>query len=85
MRQGRPLALYLVQLLLNAAWSPLFFGLHSPALAFADIVLLWLALAATTLAFWKVSRLAGALLVPYLAWVSFAASLNLALWRMNPT
>ncbi len=83
-RQGRALSLFLLQLLFNAAWSPLFFGLHHPALAFVDIVLLWLALLNTAVAFWKVHRLAGALLLPYLAWVSFATALNLALWRLNP-
>lgn len=78
------LAVYIVQLVLNALWSYLFFGLHRPALAFADVVALWLAIAATLALFLRIDRLAGALLVPYLAWVTLAASLNLALWRMNP-
>lgn len=82
--QSGPLGLFLLQLLLNAAWSPLFFGLHNPALAFAEIVLLWLALLATLRAFRKVQRGAGLLLLPYLAWVSFAAGLNFTLWRLNP-
>ena len=77
------LGLFLLQLLFNAAWSPLFFGLRNPALAFVDIALLWLALLATLLIFWRRSRLAGALLIPYLAWVSFASALNFALWRLN--
>lgn len=81
--QRRPLALFLVQLALNAAWTPLFFGLHWPGLAFAEIVLLWLAIAATLAAFRPVSRTAAWLLVPYLAWVSFAAVLNFTLWRLN--
>jgi len=81
--QRGPLSLFLLQLFLNAAWTPLFFGLHHPALAFVDIVLLWLALLATLLTFWRRSRIAGALLIPYLAWVSFATALNLALWRLN--
>jgi len=81
--QRRPLALFLVQLGLNAAWTPLFFGLHRPGLAFAEIVLLWLAIAATLATFWRVSRAAAWLLAPYLAWVSFAAALNLALWQLN--
>lgn len=83
-RQGRPLALFLVQLVLNAAWTPLFFGLHRAGLAFTGILLLWLAIAATLLAFRPVSRTAMLLLVPYLAWVSFAAVLNFTLWRLNP-
>ena len=81
--QRRPLILFLVQLALNAAWTPLFFGLHWPSLAFAEIVLLWLAIVATIAAFRPVSRAATRLLVPYLAWVSFAAVLNFALWRLN--
>ena len=79
----RPLGLFLVQLLLNAIWTPVFFGMHQIGLALADITLLWLSLAATLIAFWRVSRPAGLLLVPYLAWVSFAAFLNFTLWRMN--
>ena len=77
------LSLFLLQLLINALWSPLFFGLRNSALAFVDIVLLWLALLATVVAFWKVRPLAGALLVPYLAWVTFASALNFAIWRLN--
>ncbi len=81
--QRRVLLLFLLQWLLNALWTPLFFGLHRPDLALVDILALWLALAATLLAFWRVRPAAGALLLPYLAWSSFAAVLNLALWRLN--
>jgi translocator protein len=81
--QRRPLTLFLVQLALNAAWTPLFFGLHLPGLAFAEILLLWLAIAATVTSFRGVSRPATWLLAPYLAWVTFAAALNFALWRLN--
>ena len=81
--QRLPLGLFFLQLLFNALWSPLFFGLHHPALAFADILLLWLALLATLPTFWQRSLVAGTLLIPYLAWVSFAAMLNFALWRLN--
>jgi tryptophan-rich sensory protein len=79
----RPLALFLAQLGLNAVWTPLFFGLHWPGVAFAEIILLWLAIALTIAAFWRVHRGAAWLLVPYLAWVSFASVLNGALWRLN--
>jgi translocator protein len=82
-RQRFALSLFLAQLLFNALWSPLFFGLRHPALAFADIVLLWLALLGTVAAFWKVRPIGGALLLPYLAWVTFAGALNLAIWRLN--
>lgn len=81
--QRRPLALFLAQLLLNAAWTPLFFGLHQPGAAFAVIILLWLAIAGTLVAFRPVSRAAAWLLAPYLAWVTFAAVLNGTLWRLN--
>jgi translocator protein len=81
--QRRPLSLFLVQLALNAAWTPLFFGLHWPGVAFAEIVLLWLAILATLVAFRPVSRAAAGLLAPYLVWVSFATVLNFILWRLN--
>jgi len=81
--QPQPLGIFLVQLALNAAWTPLFFGLHWTGLAFAEIVLLWLTIAATFKAFYPVSRIAAWLLGPYLAWVSFAAVLNFNLWRLN--
>ena len=77
------LVLYAVQLALNAAWSPLFFGLRMPGVAFAELVVLWMAVIATAVAFWKKSPLAGALLVPYVLWTTFAAALNLAIWRLN--
>ena len=80
---SREVALFVVQLALNAAWTWLFFGLKRPGLAFADIVALWLAILATLVAFWSVRPLAALLLVPYLAWVTFAAALNGALWRLN--
>jgi benzodiazapine receptor len=81
--QRRPLALFLTQLALNAVWTPLFFGLHWPGIAFAEIVMLWLAITATLATFRQVSRPAAWLLAPYLAWVSFAAFLNFTLWRLN--
>ncbi len=78
-----PLSLFAVQLLLNAAWSWIFFGFHQPGWAFAEIVILWFAIAATIWAFFRCSLVAGWLLVPYLAWVSFASALNFAIWRLN--
>lgn len=79
----RPLAVFGLQLLLNAAWSGLFFGWRSPAAALADIVLLWGAIAATIVLFRRRSPPAALLMLPCLAWVTFAAALNLAIWRMN--
>lgn len=78
------LTLYLVQLVLNALWSWLFFGWHLGGAAFAEILLLWLLIGATVLAFWRVRPLAAALMLPYWAWVSFAAFLNHAVWQLNP-
>ena len=78
-----PLALFGVQLALNAAWSWLFFALRSPGLGLVDILLLWIAIAATLIVFWRRSIIAGLLFVPYLAWVTFAAALNYAIWQLN--
>jgi len=78
------LTLFLAQLVVNALWSWLFFGWHLGALAFADIVLLWVLIAATLVAFWRIWLLAGALLIPYLLWVSFASALNYSVWQLNP-
>jgi tryptophan-rich sensory protein len=87
-RQSRPgvrlaLALFAVQLALNVAWSALFFGLRLPGAAFAEVLVLWLAIAATLLAFLRISSVAALLLVPYLAWVSYAAALTFSIWRLN--
>jgi benzodiazapine receptor len=78
-----PLTLFAIQLVLNSLWSVLFFGLQNPGAAAVEIILLWLAILATLVVFWKRSMWAGGLLVPYLAWVSFAAVLNVAIWWMN--
>ena len=77
------LVLYAFQLLLNAAWTPVFFGLHRPDLGFAVIVVLWLSIAATVVAFAQVSAIAALLMAPYLVWVAFASLLNFAIWRLN--
>lgn len=79
-----PLALFLAQLVLNALWSWLFFRWRQGGLAFLDIIVLWLLIAATLLAFWRIRPLAGGLLAPYLLWVSFAAVLNCSVWQLNP-
>lgn len=77
------LGLFAGQLVLNALWSWLFFGLHRPDVAFVDIVALWLLILIVTVLFWRESRTAGALMLPYLAWVGFASCLNFAVWRLN--
>lgn len=78
-----PITLFSIQLFLNLIWSGLFFTLQNPILGFIDIVLLWLAIVSTMIAFWPVSRLASLLLSPYLVWVSYATALNFAIWQMN--
>jgi translocator protein len=78
------LGLFLLQLVANGAWSWIFFGLQRMDLALIEIVVLWVLILATILAFWRIHRLAAVLLLPYLAWVSFATALNAALWQMNP-
>jgi tryptophan-rich sensory protein len=79
-----PLILFLVQLAINALWSWLFFAWRWGSLAFVDALLLALLIAATLLSFWRVNRLAAALLLPYLAWVSFATALTWSVWQANP-
>ncbi|MFN4142710.1 TspO/MBR family protein [Aestuariivirga sp.] len=82
-RIGPAMALFAVQLALNLAWSFLFFGARSPGLAFIELVMLWVAVLLTMLAFFGRSTAAGLLFVPYLAWVSFAGALNFAIWTLN--
>jgi tryptophan-rich sensory protein len=77
------MTLYAIQLALNLGWSAIFFGLHQIGAALAEIVVLWLAILATLIFFWRADRIAGALLVPYLAWTGFAAVLNEAFLKLN--
>jgi translocator protein len=81
---SRPLVLYLVQLALNAAWTPIFFGANQLGWALTEIVVLWIAILLTLLSFRRINPTAGWLFMPYLAWVSFATVLNFTLWRLNP-
>lgn len=82
-QETRAMTWFFVQLALNILWTFFFFFLRAPALAFFEIILLWLAIAVTIYHFWRVSVVAGLLLIPYLAWVSFATYLNFMLWRLN--
>jgi benzodiazapine receptor len=77
------LAFFITQLILNAIWSILFFGLHSPILGLACIILLWLSIAATIFFFYKISKNAAYFLIPYILWVSFASILNASVWMLN--
>ena len=79
----KALGFFLIQLTLNAVWSYLFFGLKNPMLALIEIALLWLMIYETYLKFVKINKTAGYLLIPYLAWVGFAAVLNAGIWWLN--
>ncbi|TBV72524.1 TspO/MBR family protein [Pseudoxanthomonas winnipegensis] len=82
--QRRALTVFVAQLALNALWSWLFFGWHLGAAAMLDIVVLWVLIVVTVAMFWRVRPLAGLLLLPYLAWVTFASALNYVVWQLNP-
>lgn len=78
------LAFWALQIALNALWTPVFFGLHRLRAALAVLICLWLAVAATMMAFFAIDVIAGALFAPYLLWVSIAGTLNFTIVRMNP-
>jgi tryptophan-rich sensory protein len=78
------LSLWVVQLAANALWSWLFFAWRRGALAFGEVVLLWVLVALTVAAFWRIRPLAGMLLLPYLLWAGFATALTFSIWRLNP-
>ena len=78
------LRFFIIQLILNSLWSVFFFGLKSPLLGFIEILFLWIFILLTIWYFFKVSKIAGILLLPYILWVSFAVFLNFSLWRLNP-
>jgi len=77
------LVIFLVQLVLNALWSLVFFGLQSPLYGMVVILVLWIAILLTIIKFFKLSTAAGALLLPYILWVSFASILNISIWVLN--
>lgn len=77
------LGLFLLQLALNAAWTPVFFGLKQPGAALIIILAMWCAIAGTIASFWPRSRAAAYMLLPYLAWVTFASALNFKIWQLN--
>ena len=76
--------IFWIQLILNVTWSIIFFGLKNPTLAFVNIIALWVAIFLTIKSFYKINKLAGQLLFPYIAWVSFAGLLNLSIIILNP-
>ena len=79
-----PLTLFVVQLIANALWTWIFFEWNEGGLAFAEIVILWCLILATMVMFWRVRASAGVLLLPYLAWVTFATALTFSTWQRNP-
>ena len=74
---------FFLQLLLNVLWSFVFFGLRSPLWGFVEIAVLWVAILLTMILFWRISQTAGALLIPYFVWVTFASVLTFSLWKLN--
>ena len=82
-RAPAAMTVFMVQLIANVMWSILFFGMHSPSMAFFWICVLWSLIASTIMLFWKKSPPAGAILLPYLGWVTFAGLLNFWIWRLN--
>lgn len=81
---GQALAFWGAQIAFNTLWTPIFFGLHRMAAALVVMAGLWVFVALTMVAFWALDPVAGLLFAPYLLWVTIAAALNLAVWRMNP-
>lgn len=81
---GVALALFALQIALNTLWTPVFFGAHRVGAGLVIICALWLVVAFMLVAFWRLDRLAGALIAPYLGWLTIAASLNFWIWRFNP-
>ncbi len=79
----KALAIFIFQLFLNSLWSVIFFGFQDPMTAFVGIISLWCAIMATIISFYKVSKIAGLILIPYILWVSFASYLNLMIWILN--
>jgi len=77
------LGIFAIQLVLNIKWSLIFFGMHNPGYAFIEIIFLWLAILLTIIAFFKISKPAAYLLIPYILWVSFASFLNFSIWQLN--
>ncbi|MDP2638765.1 MAG: TspO/MBR family protein [Candidatus Azambacteria bacterium] len=82
-REENAVLIFVLQLILNVLWSVIFFGLKSPGLAFFEILMLWFAILYTIVNFYRISKFASFLLLPYILWVTFATVLNFAVWRLN--
>lgn len=81
---GIALAFWALQIALNTLWTPVFFGLNRMRAGLIIISMLWVAVAATMVAFWQIDQIAGLLFAPYLLWVTIATALNLSVYRRNP-
>ena len=81
--QKRAARYFILQLILNILWSVIFFGLKSPLTAFLEIIILWFLILLTIVSFYKLNKISGILLIPYIIWVSFASVLNLAVYYLN--
>lgn len=78
-----PLIAFAVQLILNWIWTPIFFGAQALGVAFVEIVIMWVAIVITTILFFRVDLIAGFCMLPYIAWITFASTLNYSLWDLN--
>jgi tryptophan-rich sensory protein len=78
-----PLIVFIIQLLLNWMWTPVFFGFKALGAAFAVIICMWITILATIILFYRVDKIAAFILIPYLGWISFASALNYSLWQLN--
>ncbi|MEM9475519.1 MAG: TspO/MBR family protein [Pseudomonadota bacterium] len=78
------MAFFALQIALNTLWTPIFFGLHRIGAGLVVLICLWISVAATLVAFWQLTWIAGLLFVPYLVWVTIAGALNFSVWRRNP-
>lgn len=78
-----PLIIFSIQLILNIAWSAIFFGMKKPSIAFIEIIFLWVSILLNILFFYNISKISSYLLIPYILWVSFAAILNFSIWYLN--
>lgn len=82
-RKSKLVVIYILQLILNFLWSIIFFGFHAPFMALIEISLLWITILVMIINFYKENKVAGLLQIPYLLWVSFATTLNFAIWQLN--
>lgn len=81
--KNKAIFFFVIQLILNFFWSIIFFSLHQLGFALVEIILMWIFILLSVMAFYPISKIAAYLLIPYLCWVSFASVLNFAIWKLN--